>query len=51
MGYSKRRVYYGSDRYVIIETLTDEIRFARLMELYKKYESIEALDDALIQIY
>jgi len=44
-----KRVSYGSNRdeYVIIESLSDEIRFAQCMKLYKSFGTIDKLEDSL----
>jgi len=49
MGYSKRTVPYGTNRdeYAIVESLTDEMRFALCMKLYKSFDTIDKLEDSL----
>jgi hypothetical protein len=44
-----KRVSYGSnkDEYVVIESLSDEIRFAQCMKLYKSFDTIEKLEKSL----
>ena len=47
MSYSKREVRYSSDEQVVIESIIDDMRFAKCMKLYKAYDTIEKLDNAL----
>jgi hypothetical protein len=45
----KKRVQYGpcQDDYVVVETVSDELRFVECMKLYKTHETLVEIESAL----
>jgi|TARA_R110000796_G_scaffold112555_1_gene224100 hypothetical protein len=45
----KKRVQYGPshDDYVVVETVSDELRFVECMKLYKTHETLGEIEGAL----
>ena len=45
----KRIISYGPtiEETIVVDSLTDELRFVKCMKLYKSHETMEALDNAI----
>jgi hypothetical protein len=48
---SKKKITYGvmRDEHIIVQSLSDELRFVKCMKLYKAFETMEKLEGALTE--